>query len=414
MEGKVLRIHEVSYRKSIFSLFIIGLAYMLANFHRQSMAIMAPFLVESLNISKSQIGLLGAIVFYIYGLTQIPLGFLTSKYGGRKIIQVCLVLLIVGSYFFGRAKTFSQLLLGRFLIGLAVSGYYVPGLHLIRQWFDVRSLSFYLGIYLAIGNIGSLLSTSPYEILLNNFSISSIYLGFIVFTFILLLASLFLEDEKISGKKVALRVEDNEKNPYFHWFFLSLLLYGLTSYGARQAFFSLWGPLYYTDYLGLDLTRASFLMMVMSLGGIVYSPISGKVADKIGRHKALTIQSLMIAFLWLLSAFLPQGTNFYLVLGLALIIGALNITTISNAFTTLTDYAPGSLASVYVGIFNAFNFFGSAFYMQGLGKFFDTRGSSPKTFTIVLLIFFFSIVVAVFFNSFFYLKMAGYRKESLE
>ncbi|WP_054251438.1 MFS transporter [Neofamilia massiliensis] len=409
-----MRAYEVSYKKSIFSLIVIGLSYLLANFHRQSMAIMAPFLVESLNISNSQIGLLGAIVFYIYGLTQIPLGFLTSKYGGRKIIQVCLVLLIVGSFFFGRAKTFSELLLGRFLIGLAVSGYYVPGLHLIRQWFDVRSLSFYLGIYLAIGNVGSLLSTSPYEILLNNFSISSIYWGFIVFTFILLIASLFLEDEKISGKKVAVNNENEEKNPYFTWFFISLLFYGLTSYGARQAFFSLWGPLYYTDYLGLDLTRASFLMMVMSIGGIVYSPISGKVADKIGRHKALVIQSLLIALLWLLSAFLPKDTPFILVLLLALIIGALNITTISNAFTTLTDYAPVAFTSVFVGVFNAFNFFGSAFYMQGLGKFFDARGSSPETFSTALLIFFFSIVVAVFLNSFFYLKMAGHRKESLE
>lgn len=409
-----MRAYEVSYKKSIFSLIVIGLSYLLANFHRQSMAIMAPFLVESLNISNSQIGLLGAIVFYIYGLTQIPLGFLTSKYGGRKIIQVCLVLLIVGSFFFGRAKTFSELLLGRFLIGLAVSGYYVPGLHLIRQWFDVRSLSFYLGIYLAIGNVGSLLSTSPYEILLNNFSISSIYWGFIVFTFILLIASLFLEDEKISGKKVAVKGENEEKNPYFTWFFISLLFYGLTSYGARQAFFSLWGPLYYTDYLGLDLTRASFLMMVMSIGGIVYSPISGKVADKIGRHKALVIQSLLIALLWLVSAFLPKDTPFILVLFLALIIGALNITTISNAFTTLTDYAPVAFTSVFVGVFNAFNFFGSAFYMQGLGKFFDARGSSPETFSTVLLIFFFSIVVAVFLNSFFYLKMAGHRKDALE
>lgn len=409
-----MRAYEVSYKKSIFSLIVIGLSYLLANFHRQSMAIMAPFLVESLNISNSQIGLLGAIVFYIYGLTQIPLGFLTSKYGGRKIIQVCLVLLIIGSFFFGRAKTFSELLLGRFLIGLAVSGYYVPGLHLIRQWFDVRSLSFYLGIYLAIGNVGSLLSTSPYEILLNNFSISSIYWGFIVFTFILLIASLFLEDEKIFGKKVAVKDANEEKNPYFTWFFISLLFYGLTSYGARQAFFSLWGPLYYTDYLGLDLTRASFLMMVMSIGGIVYSPISGKVADKIGRHKALVIQSLLIALLWLVSAFLPQDTPFILVLFLALIIGALNITTISNAFTTLTDYAPVAFTSVFVGVFNAFNFFGSAFYMQGLGKFFDARGSSPETFSTALLIFFFSIVVAVFLNSFFYLKMAGHRKESLE
>lgn len=408
-----MRAYEVSYRKSIFSLIVIGLSYLLANFHRQSMAIMAPFLMESLNISKSQIGLLGAIVFYIYGLTQIPLGFLTSKYGGRKIIQVCLVLLIVGSFFFGRAETFSQLLIGRFLIGLAVSGYYVPGLHLIRQWFDVRDLSFYLGIYLAIGNVGSLLSTSPYEILLNNFSISSIYWGFIVFTFILLVASLFLEDEKISGKKVALKDEAEKKNPYFTWFFISLLFYGLTSYGARQAFFSLWGPLYYTDYLGLDLTKASFLMMVMSIGGIVYSPISGKVADKIGRHKALVIQSLLIAFLWLVSAFLPKETPFALVLFLALVIGALNITTISNAFTTLTDYAPIAFTSVFVGVFNAFNFFGSAFYMQGLGRFFDAKGSSPETFSTVLLIFFFSIVVAVVLNSFFYLKMAGHREKNL-
>ncbi|MDO5028850.1 MAG: MFS transporter [Bacillota bacterium] len=401
-----MRVEEVSYRKSIFSLMVIAMAYLLANFHRQSMAIMAPFLVEKLGISNSQIGLLGAIVFYIYGLTQIPLGFLLAKFGGRKIIQICLVLLIVGSFFFGRAENFTQLLIGRFLIGLAVSGYYVPGLHLIRQWFDLRHLSYYLGIYLAIGNIGSLLSTSPYEFLLKRFSIPSIYWGFIAFTFLLLLASLFLEDEKIVGKKVESKDQDKALPPYFWGFFISLLFYGLSSYGARQAFFSLWGPLYYTDFLGLDMTRASFLMMVMSIGGIIYSPLSGKLADKIGRHKALLIQSLMIAFFWLLLAFLPRTTPYSLVLVLAFVIGALNITTISNAFTSLTDFAPPALASIFVGIFNAFNFFGSALYMQGLGKYFDYKGSNTQTFSTALLMFFISIVAIVLLNSFFYKKMA--------
>lgn len=397
-------------KRALFSLIIISFAYLLSNFHRQSMAIMTPFLMDSLKISESQIGTLGSMVFYAYGLTQIPLGYLTTKIGGRKIIQASLLLLIIGSIVFGNAKSYTELLLGRLLVGLAVSGYYVPSINLIRQWFDIRVFSYYLGLYLAIGNIGSLLSTSPYEYLLKNYSINHIYLVFGVFTSLLFVASLFLKEEKIYKKVDRQKFEDEKLPKGFYLFFITILLYGISFFGARQAFVSLWGTSYYSSYFAFDLKTISFLMMVISIGGIVYSPLSGKIADKIGRYKALVYQSLISVLLWIVSAFVPSSTPIFLLILIAFVLGAINIATMSNAFATVTDFAGLKYSSLCVGIFNTANFFGTAFYMQGLGLYFESNVANKASFRFSLLLFATTIAVSLAINMYFYKIMKDNHK----
>lgn len=380
--------------KPFYCLIVVSMSYLLANFHRQSMAIMVPHLVESLGINNAQIGILGAIVFYIYGLTQIPYGYLCGKIGGVKVIQFSLIFLVIGSYVFGRADSYIELFIGRLLIGFAVSGFYVPGLNLIRQWFDIRVYSFYIGIFLAIGNIGSLLSTSPYEFLLSNYTIPEIYLAFTIFTVFLVFLSLFLYEEKMDIKLV--KDQDEKENKEFIKFFVVLSIFGLMYYSSRQAFISLWGTSYFMTNFNYDLRIASFLMMVISIGGIVFTPLAGKIADKYGRFTALLYLSIATAGFWIIAAIIPKNTPFIIVVFIAFWIGALNISTIANAFTMISDYSTKKHASLFVGFLNATNFFGSAFFMQALGVVFENRKMTSGIFTIVLLSFALLILISLY------------------
>lgn len=382
-------------KKAYFGLLVVSLAYLWANFHRQSMAVMSPFLMESLGISTSQIGTLGSVIFYIYGLTQIPFGYFTRKYGGTRAVQFSLLCLVIGSYIFGQSDTYAELLIGRLLIGFAVSGFYVPAINLIRQWFDIREFGFYMGIFLSIGNIGALLSTTPYEILLSNYSLPTIYNGLSIIALVLVVASLFLTEDKSLLKNIKIS-KDKEKLPNgFFAFYIMLSLYGLAFYGSRQAFISLWGFTYYTSALNFDLRTGSFLMMMISIGGIVFTPIAGKIADKVGRFNALVKQSIITAILWVIMAFMPVDTPLIIVVFFAFWIGALKISTVANAFTALTDYATPSNRSLLVALLNTTNFFGSAVLMQGMGFVFEGTSANVGIFRNIFLIFGFTIFITI-------------------
>lgn len=376
-------------------LLIVSISYMWANFHRQSMAVMAPFLEAELLLTPSQIGNLGSIVFYIYGLTQLPIGFLSIKFGSVKIIRFSLTCLVIGTFIFGRSNTYTELLIGRLIIGFAVSGFYVPSLNLIRKWFDVREFGFYMGLFLAIGNVGSLLSTTPYELMLSNFSVGNIYIGLTVFSIFLVIFSFLLKEEYLNKNKVDIELDDieEEKLPLgFKKFYIMLSIYGLVYYGTRQAFISLWGTSYFTSVFNYDIRTASFLMMIISIGGIIYTPIAGRFADKKGRFNALIIQSILTSILWIICALLPTKTPLLIVGFFAFWIGALKISTSANAFSTLSDYTTDKTRPIFVALLNTTNFFGSAILMQGLGFLFDGVDIGRDIFTKIL----FTISILIF------------------
>lgn len=77
-------IKEVDKKKSIFCLIVVMLAYFMTNFHRQAMAVLSPIFMKEIGLSTSEVGLLGSMTFYIYGLTQIPFGLLADKFGSKK------------------------------------------------------------------------------------------------------------------------------------------------------------------------------------------------------------------------------------------------------------------------------------------------------------------------------------------
>lgn len=378
----------------IVFLVIISLAYLWANFHRQSMAVMAPFLSDSLGITEGQIGTLGSIIFYIYGLTQLPIGYFSSKFGPSRVIQFSLICLVIGTFIFGKSSTYTELLFGRLFIGFAVSGFYVPSLDLIRKWFGAKHFSYYLALFLSIGNIGALLSTTPYEILLSNFPIDKIYLVLTLVSVLLVVLSFALKEENINRYNPDIEeVMDTRLPKGFFVFYLMISLYGLAFYGSRQAFISLWGTTYYQSVFGYNIRNASILMMAISIGGIILSPISGRIADKYGRFKTLIVQNFLTCLLWGICAILPSSTPFLLNLFLAFWIGGLKISTVSHSFALITDYGTDKTRSLLTALLNATNFLGSGLMMQGLGFMFEGIELGRDIFMKVLLTFAFSIFI---------------------
>ncbi len=108
------------------------------------------------HVTKAQQGLAGGIFFIGYVLLQIPGGHLAERWSAKKFVAIMILLWGAAAIWCGFARNFDQLLIARFLLGVAEGGIWPAILVLISHWFPVseraRAYSFWMA-NLAIASI---------------------------------------------------------------------------------------------------------------------------------------------------------------------------------------------------------------------------------------------------------------------
>ncbi len=138
-----------------------ALGYYLSYLFRVVNAVLAPELVDSLNLGADDLGLLTASYFITFAAFQLPLGILLDRYGPRKVEATLLLIAAAGALLFARGDTTMELVLGRGLIGLGVSACLMAAFKAFTLWFDPLKLPMFNGIIMASGGLGALTATTP-------------------------------------------------------------------------------------------------------------------------------------------------------------------------------------------------------------------------------------------------------------
>ena len=107
-------------------------------------------------VGKAQQGLAGGIFFIGYVALQIPGGHLAERWSAKKFVAVMILLWGAAAIWCGLTHSFRELLVARFLLGVAEGGIWPAILVLISHWFPVseraRAYSFWMA-NLAIASI---------------------------------------------------------------------------------------------------------------------------------------------------------------------------------------------------------------------------------------------------------------------
>lgn len=88
----------------------------------------------SLGISEKQLGVVLGSFFFTYALAQVPAGWLSDRFGARKMLPVYIVLWSICTMLTGLANGFVMLLVARLLFGLAQAGCYPTAGSLVKRW----------------------------------------------------------------------------------------------------------------------------------------------------------------------------------------------------------------------------------------------------------------------------------------
>ena len=270
----------------------LGSIYMVSQFLRNSIGVIAPNLAAELGLSAGELGVLSSAFFFSFAGVQIPLGLALDRYGPRACMLVCAGIAVAGAIVFALAHAPWVLIAARALMGIGSSCYLMGPLALYARRYPPSQFGTLVGLQLGLGSIGTLLATAPLA-----FSVASFgwRLTFLAVAGLMLLAGLLVfvvvrDDgtpkhsghapretlrESIAGTMQALRTPSVGK----------LFLVNLAAYSSFVLVIGLWGGPYLTHIYGYNLTERGEVLFLAAVAQILAAFLYGPTDRLFRSHR---------------------------------------------------------------------------------------------------------------------------------
>src|ERR1041384_2573796 len=82
----------------------LGGLYVVSQFLRNSVGVIAPNLAAEMGLSPIDLGLLSSIYFFVFAATQIPLGVALDRFGPKRCMLVSIAFTVLGCMAFALAQ----------------------------------------------------------------------------------------------------------------------------------------------------------------------------------------------------------------------------------------------------------------------------------------------------------------------
>lgn len=271
----------IPLRATIVLVGTLGSIYMVSQFLRNSVAVIAPNLAQELHLSASQIGLLASAFFFAFAAAQIPLGIALDRYGPKICMLVCGGIAAIGAVMFALAHSPSGLIAARILMGLGSSCYLMAPLALYARRYPPHQFASLTGIQMGLGSIGTLIATAPFAFAVAVLGWRSTFIG-VAFLMVLVTVCVMLvvrEDaraprfesrkesfaESVTGLMAAIRTPSAVPIFFLH----------LVTHASFVLVVGLWGGPYLTHIYGYDLTARGNMLFAAAVAQVLAAFVWG-------------------------------------------------------------------------------------------------------------------------------------------
>ncbi|MGA8256223.1 MAG: MFS transporter [Nocardioides sp.] len=150
--------------------------YVVATFHRSSLAVAGLTASERFDISASQLATFTMLQLLVYAAMQIPVGLLVDRFGPRAVMLSGTVILTLAQTGFALAETYPAALIARLFVGMGDAMTWICLLKLVSRWFPARRVPLITQLSGVIGQLGSVLAAVPMTIALRELGWTGAYL----------------------------------------------------------------------------------------------------------------------------------------------------------------------------------------------------------------------------------------------
>ena len=378
------------------------LLFTFSQFYRSSIAVISPNLVEELNLDTQDLGLISAAFFYAFAAMQIPVGLYLDRLGPRVLMTVLSLAAVAGAVIFAYGESAVALIVGRSLIGVGMACNLMGPLKLITTWFSPLYFATLSAIFVSVGTAGNIAAATPLVWLTEWFGWRTTFLLFALSNLVIavlfyLIARDHPGDPPVSPPAVSARVSLStalgdmlqlfSRRDYWLISMGTFFRYGI--YASVQA---LWAGPFLMVTMDLSQLMTGNLLLAMSIGLIIGSPICGWISDSILRSRKSVIIAGLAVMAGILAtlAVLPDDTGllilFALFFGFGLSSGSGQI-----MYAHIKERMPPENAGTAMTGINFFTMTGVAFFLHGLGWAINVcypEGSlAPEVFRLAFVIF---------------------------
>ncbi|MCW1805117.1 MFS transporter [Brachybacterium squillarum] len=378
------------------------LAGVLNYMDRTSVSIAAPHMIEDLGLTKTDIGLMGAVFSWTYAFCQLPAGYLIDKIGPRRVYFIAMGLWSIATALMSIGHNLGHFLFFRFLLGVGESPNSPNSSKITTQWFPREERGQAAGIWDSGSKWGSAIAPPVLTLLTLGFGWRAMFL--IVGLAGVVLAAAFwafyrspehskhLSEEEY---RYILAGRDDEETAGVKLPWLRFFTYPQT-WGMMLGFFSsiwIWNifitflPLFLQDTLGVSIVATGWVAAVPYLAAAMGAILAGRVTVVLARRYGMTsIRSkktilvsgcIALGVLLCIVPFIHSLAFALLVLSLALaVVAAIQ----SQSWAMSSDVVPDSHAARFGGIMNFGGYFGGALAPVVTGIVVDTTGSYTPSF----------------------------------
>lgn len=259
-------------------------------------------LVDLLNISHTEAGILMSIAVFPAIFLSFPFGLLINKYGTRITGSIALVVIILGTAIVAMGNSFWVLLIGRLIVGIATALLIIALPKLITNWFTGQEIGLAMGIYHASFPLGNILVLNFAGMLAYNMGWQVPIWGCAALSVLaLLLYIVLVRDRKENKYEVSASSNLFKSVRLAGWeIWCIAITWGLFSAGTIPFF--TFAPDYFVSS-GKTVLEAGLIASSPMFGSIILAPFIGLLIDRVGNKWFFIVVGLLGITLLLFSLY---------------------------------------------------------------------------------------------------------------
>lgn len=288
------------------SLIIMVVTHVLVHSAGNMRSTLFPILKEEFSLTNQQIGLIVAIPSLIQIFFTVPTGYLSDRYGAKKMIASSILLAAVGAFLGGISVNPLMYIVASTLLTLNSTLYHPPSQSYVSNTTNSKDRSRALGIWNAGGTTGVALGPLSISILMGVFAFQwrQLYLFWVIPILLGLIALYFMKPaEEIVVSET--HEEENNVEKLLNRDMMVFLFSGTVRRfggGLTTGFLTIW----LAESQGWSVTHIGLLFSVSSLMGIIASPLGGELCSRFGDKRWL-VGTLFASYVCFVLAIVLKG-----------------------------------------------------------------------------------------------------------
>jgi sugar phosphate permease len=362
------------------------LVYLLAVFHRSSLAVAGLAATERFDISASQLATFTMLQLLVYAGMQIPVGLMVDRFGSRSVLLGGTLLLTVAQSGFALAESYPAALVARVFVGMGDAMTFICVLRLVSTWFPARRIPLVTQLTGTLGQLGAVIAAVPMTWALGHLGWTRAYLFAASIGLVLALAVLLLlhdapHSRSVRGPRLSLAaVRHSLAASWSHpGTRLGFWMHFSTQFSATTLSL-LWGYPFFVRGEGLSASTAGLLLTLMVVAVMCAGPTLGWLVGAHPWHRSTMVLTIVtaIATTWTVVLAWPGEAPLWLLVVLAVVAGIGGPASMIGFDVGRTSNPAERLASAS-GIINQGGFIASLLLVVSIGVILDWRTPGDST-----------------------------------